>query len=92
MQHDNVLKKLNFDLLTLGGGGGSAGKIIAAMLIYFVIPFYLICNMTRFWKSGILTHRPNPQGRVGVVCRQNIWYHVAAIVIPINLTCNMTKF
>ena len=55
MQHDLVLKKLNCDLLTprVGGGGGggvggSAGKIFATMLLYFVIQFNLICNMTMF--------------------------------------------
>ena len=43
MQHEHVLKKLNFDLLTtspgsVGGGGGSAGKIFVTMLLHFVIP------------------------------------------------------
>ena len=31
-----------------GGGGGAAGKIFATKLLYFVIPFNLICNMTMF--------------------------------------------
>ena len=53
MQHDYVLKKLNFDLLTRSGAsvcvcGGSADKIFATMLLHFVIPFNLICNMTMF--------------------------------------------
>ena len=54
MQHDHVLKKLNLDLLTSslgswgGGGGVSACKISATMLLNFVIPFILICNMTMF--------------------------------------------
>ena len=56
MQHDNVLKKLNFDLLTRSGanvcvcvgGGGSADKTFATMLLHFVIPFNLKCNMTMF--------------------------------------------
>ena len=30
-------------------GEGSAGKIVATMLLHFVIPFNLICNMTLFW-------------------------------------------
>ena len=42
MQHDHVLKKLNFDLIDPiprvvgggGGGGGSAGKIFATMLLH----------------------------------------------------------
>ena len=54
MQHDHVLKKLNFDLLSPfprvmgrggGGGGGSACKIFATMLLHLVIPFNLICKM-----------------------------------------------
>ena len=58
MQLDHVLKKLNFDLLTVSGrvcvcvcvwgGGGSAGKMLATMLLHFVIPFNLICNMIMF--------------------------------------------
>ena len=52
MQHDIVLKKLNFDFFFfLGGGGGGGG-----------------------------------------VCGQNIFYHVAALVILFNLICNMTMF
>ena len=31
-----------------GGGGGSADIIFATMLLHFVIPFNLICNMTMF--------------------------------------------
>ena len=48
MQHDIVLEKLNFDLLTprVSGGGGSAVKIFATMLLHFVIAYNLICNMT----------------------------------------------
>ena len=44
MQYDHVLKKFNFDLLIprVGcGGGGSAGKIFATMLLHFVIPFFM---------------------------------------------------
>ena len=47
MQHDNVLKKFNFNLLTpraLGVCGGSTCYHVAA----FVIPFKLICNMSMF--------------------------------------------
>ena len=56
MQHDHVLKTLNFDLLTpftwLGVGGwgkGSLDKVFATLLLHFVIPFKLICNMTMFF-------------------------------------------
>ena len=36
MQHDHVLKKLNFELFTptTGWGGGSVGKIFATMLLH----------------------------------------------------------
>ena len=47
------MKKFNFDLLTPRssweeGGGGAAGKIFPTMFLHFVIPFYLIFNMTIF--------------------------------------------
>ena len=69
MQHDHVLKKLNFDLLTRSGasvcvcvcGGGSANKIFATMLLHFVIPFNLICNM--ILKKLNLKLSTHPQGR-----------------------------
>ena len=50
MQHEIVLKKLNFDPLTprVMGEWGVAGKIFAAMLLHFVIAFNFICNMTMF--------------------------------------------
>ena len=61
MQHDHALKKMNFDLLTPsprvverwgggwgGGGGGSAGKTFATMLLHFMNPVNLLCNMTMF--------------------------------------------
>ena len=51
LQHDHVLKKLNFDLLTLSlvsRGAGSECKIFATLLLHFVIPLNLICNMTMF--------------------------------------------
>ena len=43
---------------------GSASKIFATMLLHLVIPFNLICNMTAFWKSWILTYWPQPQGQL----------------------------
>ena len=61
MQHDHVLKKLTFDLLT-GAWGGSADKKFATMLLHLVIPFNLICSMTIFWKSWILTYCSHPWG------------------------------
>ena len=54
MQHNIVLKKLNFDLLDIivrGVGWGSAGKLFGTMLLHFMILFNLICNMTLFQKS-----------------------------------------
>ena len=51
MQYDHVLKKLNFNLLPQGrGGGGYAGIIFATMLHVAapVIRFNLNCNMTMF--------------------------------------------
>ena len=67
------LKKLNFDLLTpfprVYGEGQRAKCLLlcCCILLHFVIPFNLICNMTIFWKMCILTFWPNP--RVGVCVR-----------------------
>ena len=50
MQHDHVLNKLNFNILTLGSGEGSRG--VGANICYhvaaFSILFNLLCNMTIF--------------------------------------------
>ena len=56
-------KKMNFDLLRGGGGGGlpPAVKIFVTIFAAFVIPFNLIWNMTMFWKSWILTFDPTPK-------------------------------
>ena len=49
MQHDHVLKKLNFDQGQLGGGGVvGGGQNICYHVVAFVISFNLICNMTMF--------------------------------------------
>ena len=49
MQHDHVLKKLNFVLLTpTPGSGGVCGQYICYHVAAFVILFNLICNMTMF--------------------------------------------
>ena len=88
-------KKLTFDLLAGSGTWGSAGKIVATMLLHFVIPFNWICIMTMFWKGWILTYWPG-QGRV-YVCVSGSADKIFAtmllhFVIPFNLICNMTMF
>ena len=65
MQHEHVLKKLNFDLFapTLrvrgpGWGGGGLGMCVQNICFHvaaFVIPFNFICNMIMFRKRLILT-------------------------------------
>ena len=47
MQHDNVLKKFNYNLLTPRALGGLRGNI-CYHVVAFVIPFKLMCNMTMF--------------------------------------------
>ena len=48
VQHDVVLKKRNFDLLNPRVRRGLRPKIFAIILLHFVLPIYLICNMTMF--------------------------------------------
>ena len=73
MQHDHVLKKLNFDLLTSSQGrGGGYGRGICGQNICYhvaalVILFNLICNMTHVLKKlnfDLLTPTPGS----GCVC------------------------
>ena len=92
MQHDYVLKKLNFDILTpyprvLGDLNNSAGKICYHVAA-FVVLFNLICNMTMLCKKWILTSLPHPQGRGG----GSAGNHVAAFMIFFYLICNITMF
>ena len=52
------------------------GKIFVTMLLYFVIPLNLICNMTVYWKKfnfDRLTLRSGGKEFWG----QNICYHIA---------------
>ena len=42
------------------GRGGVCGKNICDHVAAFLIPFNLICNMTMFWKSWILTFWQHP--------------------------------
>ena len=52
MQHDHVLKKLNFDPWNpssrVAGKGGSVGKTFANHVAAFLILFNMMCNMTIF--------------------------------------------
>ena len=43
-----AFKKLNYDLLTPRVRGEPAGKVFATMLLYFMIQYNFICNMTMF--------------------------------------------
>ena len=50
MEHDIILKKLNFDFFSFffGGGGGVCGQNIFYHVVALVILFNLICNMNMF--------------------------------------------
>ena len=55
------------------------------------IPFNFIYKMTMFWKRSIWNFWSHLQWRGGGGgLRVNISYHAAAIVIPLNVTCNAT--
>ena len=72
------------------GGEGVCGKNICYHVRAFVIPYNLICDMTMFWKSWIMTFWPHPiwsgaglglGGSVDLI----YYHHVAAFVVPLNL-------
>ena len=62
---------LPFD--ALGSGWRSAGKLFATILLHFVIPFNLICNMTIFSKIEFWPHHQGQgwgsEGRMLLPCR-----------------------
>ena len=63
----NVLKKLNFDLLTPSpgsGGGGGCGQNICYHVAVFVIPFNLKYNIIMFWKE-FSPFDPTPRVKMG---------------------------
>ena len=75
MQHGDVMKKCNFDLLTpspgSGGGGGGCGQNICYHVAAFIMPLNLICNKTISVKVKVW---PTDRfGRVGV-CGKSICY------------------
>ena len=91
MQHDDVLKKSNFDLLTpsqgSGGGGGGGGwgwggcgQNICYYVASFGILFNLISNMAMFLKKlnfVLLTPTAGSKG-LGRGVSANICYDAAA--------------
>ena len=105
MQHDHILKELNFDTTPPGSEEGTASKIFA--------PTCCICDSILFdmqyvsekkwiWPFATMLiynmtmfwkiwHLISPPGSGGV-CVQTICYHFAAWIIPLHLTCNMTIF
>ena len=99
MQHDNVLKKTNFDLLTLslGSGGGGGGLQAKYLLPCYCISDYLKFDMQRVHvliklNFDLLTPSLGSGGGGGGVCRQTICYHVIALVILFSLICNVSVF
>ena len=96
MQHDHVLKKLNFDLLTPSPGRGEGEWGRWQNICYHVAAFHdshkfdmQHDHVLKKMNFDLLTPKP-PRPGGGGVCKQNIYYHVAAFVIPFTLICNMT--
>ena len=94
MQHDHVLKKYNFDLLTKGQvGEGYVGNIFLTMLLYFVIPFKFDMQHDDVRKKlnfDLLTLRSGGGGggSAGKIFATMLLY----FVIPFNFICNMIMF
>ena len=93
MQHDHVMIKLNFDLLT--------PRVVCVRgvcwqnVCYHVASFrdsifkFDMQHLQVLKKLNFDLLTPSPGIGVG---GQNIRYHVAAFVIPFNLICKMTLF
>ena len=84
MQHDIVLT-----FWPEGSRGLVCWQNICYHVDAFVIPFNLICNMTIFWKSWILTCWPHPQDR-GRICGHNMalaTVRTKAVVLLLLIEC-----
>ena len=101
MQHDHVLKKLNFDLLTPSPGSRvSGGKIFATMLLHLWFSLILISNMTMYWKKLIFYLLiPSTGSGCRCVCGGGGWSagKIFATTLlhsrfSLILICNMTMF
>ena len=94
MQHDHVLKKLNFDLLNPSRGSWGRG-VCGQNICYHVAALLILLNLICIWpcseKVEFWTTDPIPRVWGGVFS-QNICYHVATFLFLIlyNLICNMT--
>ena len=64
------------------------------MLLHFVIPFNLICNMMSIIKTSILTYWPHPHGWGGGGGSAGMIFATILLhfIIPFNLICSMTMF
>ena len=96
MQHDHVLKKLYYGILTPppGSSGGMPAKYLLTCcctceLIEFDMQHDYVLVKLNF---DLLTPPSRVGGGGGGFCRQNICYHDAAFVISFHLICNMTLF
>ena len=92
MQHDNVLKKLNFELFT---PRVRERGVCRQNICYHVATF---CDSILFdmqhdhvlKKLDFDLLNPSPGSRVCWVCGHNICYHVTTLVVLLNLICNLT--
>ena len=48
MQHDHVLKKLDFDLIPSVGGGWGVGRVAGGLHTKYLVPCCCICNSLLF--------------------------------------------
>ena len=88
MQHDHVLTKFNFDLLT-PRLRGSVGKIFATISLHFVIPIH--DHVLKTSNFDLLTRSPREVGEGSSEGKTfaTMYLH---FVITVNLICNMTMF
>ena len=93
MQHDRVKKKLYYELLTprewdwcpiLGQIFGFHVAALHDSILYDMQHDHVLKKL----NYDLLIPSPELRG----VCRQNIFYPVAAFVIHFNLICNMPMF
>ena len=64
MQHDHVLKKLHFDLLTTSPGAGEGGLLVKYLLVKYLLPVLAALVIPGFIQTSMKKNSRTFQGHL----------------------------
>ena len=76
MQHDNVLKKFNFNLLTPRALGGSVGEIFANMWLHLWFHLSWYATWPCFEKVNFDISRKGSAGKIYATTLPHLWFYL----------------